>query len=523
MKKKIVSYILVFCMVAAFFPAFTVSASATASQQDVLVTHARTHVGNEYNTLYDRGPFKNRYAWCAEFVQHCSEASGLGDIIPTSGCELATNMAANVVNSKGGKITFVNKGAYNSQKGRFTSSRVTYNASYQPRKGDLIFFTGTSSGRFCHVGIVAENCTNPLKDVKTIEGNVSGRNRNHRIVKEYTNRKGYTGETIAAYVTPNYQALKGTRYAGSDRYATSIMIADALKTVKGVTEFENIIVAYGLNYPDALTGGYLAKVKDAPILLVDKNAEATISKYVSENLKSGGTVYLLGGTGAVSAGFESRMAEIAGENVVRLGGIDRYETNMKILLEAGIVPEETEVEETAEDTADDTSADPIELLICTGAGYADSLSASAAGRPIMLVGKSLSEEQTAYIESLGEISMFVIGGNGAVSEAVYQELETLGVPVERIGGTDRYSTSRLIAEKFSTAGSGKAVLAYGGNFPDGLSGGPLAMAMDAPLLLASTYNASQAGAVTAKLGANSVYVLGGHALISNGAVNKIVK
>ena len=52
MKKKIVSYILVFCMIAAIFPAFTVSASATASQQDVLVTHARTHVGNEYNTLY---------------------------------------------------------------------------------------------------------------------------------------------------------------------------------------------------------------------------------------------------------------------------------------------------------------------------------------------------------------------------------------------------------------------------------------------------------------------------------------
>lgn len=103
MKKKIVSYILVFCMVAAIFPGLTVSASAASSQQDLLVAHARTHVGNQYNTLYDRGPFKYRNAWCAEFVQHCSEAAGLADIIPTSGCEQATNMAPNVVNNKGGK------------------------------------------------------------------------------------------------------------------------------------------------------------------------------------------------------------------------------------------------------------------------------------------------------------------------------------------------------------------------------------------------------------------------------------
>ena len=503
MRKKIISYLLVFCMVAAIFPAFTASASATSSQQDLLVAHARTHVGNQYNTLYDRGPFKNRNAWCAEFVQHCSEVTGLGDIIPTAGCELATNMAPNVVNNKGGKITFVNKSAYNSQKGRFTSSRVTYNASYQPRKGDLIFFYGGSSGRMSHVGIVAENCSNPTKNVRTIEGNVTGGISSRRIVYEYTNRKGYTGETIAAYVTPNYQALKGTRFAGADRYATSLAIADALKSTKGISRFDNIVVAYGMNYQDALTGGYLAKVKNAPILLVDKHKEAEIGNYISNNLASGGTVYLLGGTGAVSENFENRISGIAGTNVVRLGGIDRYDTNLKILAEAG--------------------ADTGKLLICTGKGYADSLSASAAGIPVMLVGDAITEEQAAYIESLGEISIYVIGGTGAVSDAVFIQLASYGMPLERIGGTDRYNTSRLVAERFCSAGSGKAVLASGGNFPDGLSGGPLAMAMEAPLLLASTYDASQAGTVVSRLGANNIYVLGGHSLISNGAVNRIVK
>lgn len=221
-----------------------------------------------------------------------------------------------------------------------------------------------------HVGIVAENCSNPTKNVRTIEGNVTGGISSRRIVHEYTNRKGYAGETIAAYVTPNYQALKGTRFAGADRYATSLAIANALKSTKGISKFDSIVVAYGMNYPDALTGGYLAKVKNAPILLVDKHKEAEIGNYISNNLTSSGTVYLLGGTGAVSESFENRISGIAGVNVVRLGGIDRYDTNLKILAEAG--------------------ADTGKLLICTGKGYADSLSASAAGIPVMLVGDAIT-------------------------------------------------------------------------------------------------------------------------------------
>lgn len=503
MKRKIISYVLVLCMIAALFPMFAEDVSAVTSQPNALITHARTHIGDEYNNFYDRAPFKYKNAWCADFVQHCSEKAGLADIIPTSGCELVANMATNVVNSKGGTITFVNKSAYNSQKGKYNSSRVKYNASYKPRKGDLIFFYSGSSGRFSHVGMVSENCSDPLKNVRTVEGNVSGNSKSHRIVKEYTNRKGYTGETIAAYVTPKYQALNGTRYAGADRYETSLKIAGALKAELGVSKFENIVVAYGQNYPDALTGGYLAKVKNAPILLVDKKQEASVSKYISENLVSGGTVYLLGGTSVVSESFENSVKGIEGATVVRLGGTDRYDTNLKILAEAG--------------------AGSGELLICTGTGYADSLSASAAGRPILLVGDAISETQSAYIETLGEISIYVIGGTAVVNEEVSSGLAASGYTVERIGGKDRYNTSRLIAEKFCTAGSGKAVLASGGNFPDGLSGGPLAMAMGAPLLLAKTYDASQAGAAISKLGAKNVYVLGGHSLISNTTVNKIVK
>ena len=46
----------------------------------------------------------------------------------------------------------------------------------------------------------------------------------------------------------------------------------------------------------------------------------------------------------------------------------------------------------------------------------------------------------------------------------------------------RYETSELIARKFAQGRSGAAI-AFGGNFPDGLCGGPLAGRMNAPLLL----------------------------------------
>ena len=55
------------------------------------------------------------------------------------------------------------------------------------------------------------------------------------------------------------------RYAGADRYDTAILAADALKKSMDVKRFENIIIACGSDYPDALSGSCLAAEKNAPI------------------------------------------------------------------------------------------------------------------------------------------------------------------------------------------------------------------------------------------------------------------
>lgn len=161
-----------------------------------------------------------------------------------------------------------------------------------------------------------------------------------------------------------------------------------------------------------LTGSYLAKVKDAPILLVNDSSASMIREYIKQNLKSGGTVYILGGTGAVSGSFEKSVGN-TGVSVKRLAGKSRYDTNISILKEAGV-----------------TKGD---LLICSGGGFADSLSASAAGLPILLTGDTVSPEQKAYLNSLSIDKIYIIGGTGAVKASVEDTAKRYGT-VERLAG-----------------------------------------------------------------------------------------
>ena len=66
-------------------------------------------------------------------------------------------------------------------------------------------------------------------------------------------------------------------------------------------------------------------------------------------------------------------------------------------------------------------------------------------------------------------------------------------------------------------------LAYGQNFPDGLSGAPVASALNAPLLLAENSKTSNANAYAKDAGAKRAVVFGGTKLISDSAAKQILK
>ena len=112
-----------------------------------------------------------------------------------------------------------------------------------------------------------------------------------------------------------------------------------------------------------------------------------------------------------------------------------------------------------------------------------------------------------------------MGGTSAVSGTVESQLKTYG-SVKRLAGDTRYDTSVLVAKEFFSAPKA-AVLAYAQNFPDGLSGGPLAYTLKAPLILTDNKKPAPAVAYATGLGIKSGYVLGGTGLISDKVVKNV--
>ncbi|MBQ1508238.1 MAG: cell wall-binding repeat-containing protein [Erysipelotrichaceae bacterium] len=291
------------------------------------------------------------------------------------------------------------------------------------------------------------------------------------------------------------------RLSGKDRYETSLKAADELKNILGVDKFDNVVLATGKNFADALGGGYLAAKKNAPILLTnDKNAPK-INEYINANLKEGGTVYVLGGTAAVS---DEALAGISGKTE-RLSGKTRYDTSLAILEAAGV-------------------GDEI-ILVATGRSSADSLSASGLGLPMLLVdGKkdSLNEKQRAFLEAHSSNIVYILGGSGAVSDSIQSEITSFDPNISRISGATRYDTTVAIAQTFFWDPD-KVILAAArdAEFPDGLCAGPLAYALKAPIVLTNDgkEGAAVAYAVSERIG--SGYITGGSARISDDTAGKI--
>ncbi len=190
--------------------------------------------------------------------------------------------------------------------------------------------------------------------------------------------------------------------------------------------------------------------------------------------------------------------------VERLFGANRYATAVEL----------------SKDTFPGTA--PV-VYIATGDNYPDALSAGPAaaheGGPLLLVrGSAVPDEVVAEITRLQPEKIVVIGGLPSVSAAAFTQLEALAEDVDRIAGTNRYETSRLVANQvFGTADL--AYIATGADFPDALSAGAAAGFADAPVVLtngaASSLDSETAAALTA-LGVDAISVVGGLPSVSAG-------
>lgn len=111
-----------------------------------------------------------------------------------------------------------------------------------------------------------------------------------------------------------------TRYGGADRYETSVKIAAALGNTS------KIVLASGRDFADALSAGPAASIEGIPVVLTQPDQlPSTTSDYIKGNTNLTKT-YVIGGTGSVSASLYNTL-----KNPERFGGIDRFETNAKVI------------------------------------------------------------------------------------------------------------------------------------------------------------------------------------------------
>lgn len=310
------------------------------------------------------------------------------------------------------------------------------------------------------------------------------------------------------------------RFAGANRYETAMEIAKSLITKNPGEDpsqlFHSMIIAYGGNYADALSGAYLSYLVEAPIILINKDYEEQVIDFVRSYLRPDGQVFLLGGTAVVSENVETTL--LNDYNVLRLWGKDRYGTNIAILQMINAI-ESPDVDDTVINLDDQSSAgsdmsnadasgvdgdvsnadgagvdgdvsgadgagmsstdganvdaEPEQefitgpCLVCSGKGFADALSASAVPQPILLVGNTLTDEQKTYLAGT-LFDYTIVGGTLAVNEEIEAALGYEGKVLGRLAGSDRFETSLLVAEEFFGDGSSGST---GGNGSGGTGSG----------------------------------------------------
>ena len=320
------------------------------------------------------------------------------------------------------------------------------------------------------------------------------------------------------------------RVAGKDRYETALKVADEMKTADG---FNNFVVATGTDFADSMSATAFAAAIDAPILLVNSDTgayEDEVATYIEENSAEYRVkVYVIGGAEAVSDEFVSELVRYS-VDVERLAGANRYDTNLAVLKEYDKVT-----------NADNSHAGMRTVLVATGKTYADALSGSATGYPVLLVGDRLTKDQREFLrEDLVGLdengnpkwytveNYYVLGGTTAVNGNIMNELEGKSYihnadNVKRLGGADRFATNRSIVNQFFKGDNYNYVMVATANtFADALTGGVLAVEEKAPIVLVNDTHYTIAKNIVNRIDPNwGFVVIGGENAVSNELVQKI--
>ncbi len=321
-----------------------------------------------------------------------------------------------------------------------------------------------------------------------------------------------------------------TRYGGTDRYETSLQVAEAFAADAGGS-LEWVVLVSGRRWTDAVVAAPVAGALGAPVLMTppgELRADALaflqrvgISKALVVGPDASGGAHGSGrGVGAEVLDALSE-ADITAE---RVAGDDLYGTG--VAAASRVTPGAMgDLGRTA--------------VIASGEVFADALVAgpfAARGiHPVLLSPPDeLHADVAAYLGDAGIEHVVLMGGTAALSAAVEQSVKDLGIEVSRVAGSTRYDTAVKAAElaenQYSTA-AGKPCFANDtigvarARVPfDSFSAAPLLGRLCGPLVLADpgkipADTAAYLDAAREEHDAVGLRVFGGDAAVSQAAID----
>lgn len=194
----------------------------------------------------------------------------------------------------------------------------------------------------------------------------------------------------------------------------------------------------------------------------------------------------------------------------RLAGNDRYATAAKIV-------------------QDSFPAGPVPVVfIATGEAFADALAGGPAadvlGGPLLPVAKaSIPTSIRSELDRLNPARIVILGGPGAVSDAVARELQSFtSGTVTRMAGANRYDTAARVAREVFRSPVPQVLVATGLAFADALAGGAVGAKTNAPVLLVATNSLPpETAAALRELQPADITVLGGTSAVSGAVLEQL--
>ncbi|MCC0627899.1 MULTISPECIES: cell wall-binding repeat-containing protein [unclassified Clostridioides] len=234
------------------------------------------------------------------------------------------------------------------------------------------------------------------------------------------NSGGGSGGSSIDTTTPSVENL-----TGDDRYETATRISK-----RGFESAENVILVNSTSIPDALSATPFSYTKNAPILLTEKDKLNVKTEEEIKRLKAK-NIYIIGGENTLSSDLEKEL-KLKGFTIIRIGGVDRYLTSLRIAKEI------------------DKIVDLEEVFVANGqTGLADAISVggiSAQNKtPIILTNvKNDITPIKKFIDDEEISKSYIIGGETSLPKSIEKQFPN----PKRIGGEDRNKTNSKVIEEF---------------------------------------------------------------------------